>query len=48
MAIHKQANWTTPIMLFSKEGQLPEDKVKAQKVQIKATRFVIIDKVLYR
>lgn len=48
MAIHKQANWTTPIMLFSKEGQLPEDKAKARKVQIRATRFVIINEVLYR
>lgn len=48
MAIHKQADWTTSIMLFSKEGQLLEDKVEARNVQIRATRFVIIEEVLYR
>lgn len=46
MAIHKQADWTTSIMLFSK-GQLLEDKVEARNVQIRATRFVIIEEVLY-
>lgn len=36
------------IILFLKEGRLPEDKSEAQKVQIKFTCFIIIDDVLYR
>ena len=31
-----------------KEGWLLEDKTKARKIQIRTTRFVIIDDVLYR
>ena len=38
----------TPIVRYLKEGWLPEDRNEAQKVQIKATRFVIIDDFLYR
>ena len=38
----------TPIIHYLKEGWLTEDKTKVKKIQIKATRFVIIDDVLYR
>ena len=37
-----------PIICYLKEGWLPEDKMEARKIQIKATRFVIIDDMLYR
>ena len=37
-----------PIVCYMKEGWLLEDKTEARKIQIRATRFVIIDYVLYR
>ena len=37
-----------PIIRYLKEGWLPEDKTEARKIQIRATRFVIIDDVLYK
>ena len=43
-----QDNWMTPIILFLKEGWLLEDKSEAWKVQIRFSRFIIIDDVLYR
>ena len=38
----------TPIVCYLKQGQLREDRNEARKVLIGATRFVIIDDVLYR
>ena len=38
----------TPIICYLKEGQLLEDKTEARKIQFRATRFIIIDDVLYR
>jgi len=38
----------TPIVRYLKEGWLPEDKIEARKIQIRAACFIIIDDVLYR
>ena len=38
----------TLIIRYLKEGWLPEDRNEAQKVQIKAAHFVLIDDALYR
>ena len=38
----------TPIICYLKEGRLLEDKNEARKVQSRATRFIIIDDVLYK
>ena len=37
-----------PTVRYFKEGWLPEDKMKARRIQIRVARFVIIDNVLYR
>ena len=38
----------TPIMTYLKDGRLLEDKDKARNLRIKAARYVLIDKVLYK
>ena len=38
----------TPIIHYLKEGQLPEDRNEARKVQINAAHFVLINNALYR
>ena len=41
-------NWTTSIVSYLKDGLLPKDKEEARKLRVKATRFVLMDKVLYK
>ena len=48
MKIKEKDKWMIPIIHYLKEGLLPEDKMKARKIQIRAAHFVIIDDVLYR
>ena len=38
----------TPIIHYLKEGQLLEDMNEAWKVQIRVTRFIVIEDTLYR
>ena len=46
--IDGEANWTTPVVSYLKEGLLPENKEEAQKLKIRAAKFVLMDKVLYK
>ena len=38
----------TPILLYLKDGRLPEDKDEARRLRIKAAKYVLIDEVLYK
>ena len=38
----------TPILIYLKDGRLPEDKDEARRLRIKAAKYVLIDKVLYK
>ena len=38
----------TPIVVYLKDGTLPKDKDVARKLWIKAVKYVLIDKVLYK
>ena len=42
------SNWTTPIVSYLKDGFLLEDKEEARKLRVRATRFVLMDEVLYK
>ena len=42
------ANWTTPIMSYLRNRVLPEDKEEARKLRVSATKFVLMDEVLYK
>ena len=48
MKIKEQDEWMTLIVHYLKEGWLPKDKIEARKIQIRETRFIIIDNVLYK
>ena len=37
-----------PIVIYLKDERLLEDKDKAKKLRIRATKYVLIDKVLYK
>ena len=38
----------TPIVIYLKDGRLPEDKDKARELRIRAAKYVLIDEVLYK
>ena len=40
-----EANWTTLIMSYLKDGLLPEDREEARKLRVRATEFVLMDKI---
>ena len=46
--IEGESNCTTPIVFYLKDGLLPEDKEEARKLRVRATRFVLMDEVLYK
>ena len=38
----------TLIVLYLKDGKLPEGKDEAKKLRVRATRYVLMDEVLYK
>ena len=46
--IEDRENWMTPIVSYLKDGKLPEGKDKARKLRVRATRYVLMDEVLYK
>ena len=38
----------TPIVIYLKDGRLPEDKDEAKRLRIKATKYILINEVLYK
>ena len=46
--IEGEENWMTPIIVYLKDGRLPEDKDETRKLRIRAAKYVLIDEVLYK
>ena len=46
--VEGEENWMTPILIYLKDGRLPEDKDEARRLKIKAAKYVLIDEVLYK
>ena len=40
--IKGEENWMTPIVVYLKDGRLPEDKDEARKLKIRAAKYVLI------
>ena len=38
----------TPIVIYLKDGRLPEDKDEAKRLRIKAAKYILINEVLYK
>ena len=46
--IENEENWMTPIVSYLKDGKLLEGKDEARKLKVRAARYVLMDKVLYK
>ena len=46
--IDREANQTTLTVSHLKDGLLPEDREDARKLRVKAAKFVLTDKILYK
>ncbi|KAL3499184.1 hypothetical protein ACH5RR_038277 [Cinchona calisaya] len=41
-------NWMTPVIQYLKEAKLPEDKIEAQRVERRSSKYLIIEETLYQ
>ena len=48
MSTQEMAEWMRPIVQYLEHGTLPEDKLKARKLKIKATHYSMYNIELYR
>ena len=46
--MHARAGWTSPILSYLKDGQLPPDLKEPRKIQRRAARFTVLNDELYR
>ena len=46
--IENRENWMTPIVSYLEDGKLSEGKDKARKLRVRAARYILMDKVLYK
>jgi len=46
--VHARARWTSPILSYLKDGQLPPNPEEAKKIQKWATRFTVLNDELYK
>jgi len=47
-AIQGRTSWTTPIIFYLKDGYLPSELDEARKIKKRATRFTLLNDVLYK
>ena len=46
--IQGNISWTTPILSYLKDGQLPSDSDEARKIKKRATTFTVLNDILYK
>ena len=46
--IEGQRNWMTTIIVYLRDGRLSEERDEARKLRIRSTKYVLIDKVMYK
>ncbi|XP_052288620.1 uncharacterized protein LOC127899311 [Citrus sinensis] len=48
LRIEQKCSWRDPIVSYLRDGSLPPDKLRARKIRAQASRYTMIDGVLYR
>ncbi|XP_052287276.1 uncharacterized protein LOC127898826 [Citrus sinensis] len=48
LRIEQKSSWRDPIVSYLRDGVLPPDKLRARKIRAQASRYTMIDGVLYR
>ncbi|XP_052295858.1 uncharacterized protein LOC127901870 [Citrus sinensis] len=48
LRIEQKCSWRDPIVSYLRDGVLPPDKLRARKIRAQASRYTMIDGVLYR
>nr|XP_023899793.1 uncharacterized protein LOC112011661 [Quercus suber] len=48
LQIEGEENWMTPIVLYLRDGRLPEGKDEARKLRVRSARYILMDEVLYK
>ncbi|XP_052288561.1 uncharacterized protein LOC107175491 [Citrus sinensis] len=48
LRIEQKCSWMNPIISYIRDGVLPPDKLRARKIRAQASRYTMIDGVLYR
>ena len=48
MQIEQKGSWMDPIISYLRDEVLPPDNLRAQKIRVQASRYTMIDGVLYR
>ncbi|XP_024046702.1 uncharacterized protein LOC112101040 [Citrus clementina] len=48
LRIEQKSSWRDPIVSYLRDGALPPDKLRARKIRAQASRYTMIDGVLYR
>ena len=46
--IENRENWMTLIVSYLEDGKLSEGKDEARKLRVRAARYILMDKVLYK
>ena len=46
--VGREENWMTSIVIYLRDERLPEDKDEFRKLRIRAVKYVLINKVLYK
>ena len=48
LQIEQKGSWMDPIISYLRDEVLPPDNLRAQKIRVQASRYTMIDGVLYR
>ena len=48
LQVQNEGNWMAPIILYLKDGTLPEGKDEARKLRVRLARYVILNDALYK
>ena len=46
--VNFEENWITPLIAYLRSGILPDEKDAARKLKVQASRFVLLEDVLYK